>query len=84
MIAEIRDKYNSLFDENNYSEFIKNINLETNNRLDFRISETPLFLNESLCNKLIQAGDEILSQIKTNEFLTKSKNHVILSSYEHP
>lgn len=76
MIAEIRDKYNSLFEENNYSEFIKNINVETNNRLDFRISETPLFLNESLCNKLIQAGDEILSQIKTNEFLTKSKNAV--------
>ncbi|MBK7106885.1 MAG: hypothetical protein IPH62_16560 [Ignavibacteriae bacterium] len=76
MIAEIREKYISLFDDKTYEKIIQKINEETNNRLDFRISETPLFIDENLRDKLIFAGEDILNQIQKNEFLEKSKNAV--------
>ncbi|MBK8946298.1 MAG: hypothetical protein IPM32_13655 [Ignavibacteriae bacterium] len=76
MIKEIREKYISLFDDKTYEIFIQKINLETNNRLDFRISETPLFIDENLRDKLIFAGEDILKQIQKSEFLEKSKNAV--------
>ncbi|MFZ1291653.1 MAG: hypothetical protein WAR79_16265 [Melioribacteraceae bacterium] len=89
MIKEFREKYNSLFREINYSNFINDVNKSTGNRLDFRISETPLFIDENLRDKLIFAGDEILSQIQKSEFLEKSKKAVpekyfVPNEAEHP
>jgi len=69
MNPEIREKYNSLFSEKNYKKFIENIQSETDNRLDFTISETPLFLTKELTVELINAGNSILSEIGEKEFL---------------
>ncbi len=72
MNKEIRKEYNSLFKESDYQNFVKDINQSTGSRLDFRISETPLFLDNAFTNELIKAGEEILGQIQTKEFLDKS------------
>ena len=76
MIKEVRKKYNSLFKEETYLSFIKDLNLSSGNRLDFRVCETPLFLDSKLSNELILACDEIVSQIRMNDFIEKSKNSV--------
>jgi len=89
MNPEIREKYNSLFSEKNYKKFIENIQSETDNRLDFTISETPLFLTKELTVELIKAGNSILSEIGKKEFLKNSsksipKEFVVANEDEHP
>ena len=89
MIPEIREKYNSLYKEEDYKNFIQDINNSTGNRLDFRISETPLFIDENLRDQLIKASDEIIQQIKNKNVLEKSHkaippNLFVPNESEHP
>ncbi len=89
MDKEIRKKYNKLFIEKNYKEFLEDIQKETNNRLDFTISETPLFLTKELTDELVKASGAILSEIKKDSFLKNSNNAipenlVVANEDEHP
>ncbi len=89
MNTEIREKYNRLFKEKNYKEFLEDIQKETNNRLDFTISETPLFLTKELTGELVKASEKILSEIRKDSFLKNSNNAipenlVVANEDEHP
>lgn len=72
MEREIRKKFNFEFEQNNYNNFINDINQSTGNKLDFKVCETPLFLTSSLTEELILAGEKIIDIIQTKEFLEKS------------
>ncbi len=69
MIASIRKKYNQNFTEAKYQAMLSDIARLNNGELDFRIAETPIFINRSLKNKLIKAGDEICSYITSPAFI---------------
>ena len=89
MDQKIREKYNALFSEKNYRKFLENIQSETGNRLDFTISETPLFLTKNLTEELVEAGNSILSEIRKKEFLENSnksipKEFLVANEDEHP
>jgi hypothetical protein len=89
MNPEIREKYNSLFSEKQYEKFLENIQSETNNRLDFTVSETPLFLTNELTEELVKASNSILSEIRKEDFLKNSNksippNLVVANEDEHP
>ena len=89
MDQKIREKYNVLFSEKNYRKFLENIQSETGNRLDFTISETPLFLTKVLTEELVEAGNSILSEIRKKEFLENSnksipKEFLVANEDEHP
>ncbi|MCB9209645.1 MAG: hypothetical protein H6610_05010 [Ignavibacteriales bacterium] len=84
-----REKFNNEFQQSNYDDFIKDINNSTGNRLDFKVNETPLFLDKNFTNELILAGEEILKVIQTKEFLEKSKsaipqNLIVPNENDHP
>lgn len=76
MIEEVRDRYNANFRENIFEDFLADIQKETENNLDFNICETPLFINEKLSNKLIDASYLIVEELKSNEFKKHSRNAV--------
>lgn len=65
MIAELRNKFNSEFNTNNYNKFISELNSAFVYPADFRVSETPVFLPEDLKEKLFDACDDILNQVKS-------------------
>ncbi|MFH1194703.1 MAG: hypothetical protein V1720_03260 [bacterium] len=89
MIPEIRKRYNSEFSENKYQVFLKDIWSHTNKQMDFRICETPLFLDEKLSGEIQKAANELADYLLTDEFKKKSTGAVpdmytVPNEDEHP
>lgn len=76
MIKELREKYNREFTHEKYNNFLKNVWQVTNGEVDFRINETPLFLNKNITEKIITASESIITQLQTEDFTKKSLNAV--------
>lgn len=74
MISELREKFNSEFSTEKYIDFIKDLDSAFNQKIDFRIAETPIFLPKELLNEIINASDEILTALQSKEFREYSKN----------
>jgi len=64
MIEKIRQKFNDNFTNEKYSNFIESCNQDANFKIPFRISETPIFGDKKLYDKVIKAGEEILAQVE--------------------
>lgn len=76
MIPELRKNFNSEFTQEKYEAFLKDINTSLKYPVDFRISETPLFLSDDLKKKLLNACDELCKQVTDPDFKLKMKNAV--------
>jgi len=76
MIPEIRKNFNASFQQDRYEALLKELNTSFEYPLDFRVSETPLFLSAGLTEKLVQASNNILGQLTTREFAEHSSNAV--------
>jgi hypothetical protein len=76
MIPELRKKFNSEFTQQKYEAFLNDINTSLKYPADFRISETPLFLNHDLKKKILHACDELCKQVTSAEFKLKMKDAV--------
>ena len=73
MIPELRKKFNSQFSHSVYEKYIAELNSILIYPVDFRVSETPLFLSHELSLELQAACDDILRQLRTDEFKEYSK-----------
>lgn len=76
MIPELRKKFNSEFTQEKYDAFLSDLNTSLKYPVDFRVSETPLFLSEDLKAKIIHACDEICKQVTSSDFKLSMKNAV--------
>ena len=76
MIPELRKKFNSEFKQEKYDAFVNDLSTSFKYPVDFRISETPLFLADDLKNKLLKACDELCRQITDPEFKIQMKDAV--------
>ena len=76
MIEEVRQKYNNEFDPDNFESFLKDIDKSSGYRLDFKVCETPLFIDENLTKELISAGEEIIKEIRKPEFIENSRKAI--------
>lgn len=76
MIPELRRKYNQNFTAEIYDAFIKDLETFTYYPIDFRVSETPLFLSEELSSQLIDASNDLITQLNTDAFKKKSVNAI--------
>lgn len=68
MIPELRKKYNSNFNSDTYDRFIKDLQTFTHYPIDFRVSETPLFLDSDLTNKFLDASNDLINQLNDESF----------------
>lgn len=71
MIKSIRNSYNSEFTVEKYEKFVKSLNDEFGINIEFRVSETPFFIDKDLKAKVNLAISNITSQIKSETFLSK-------------
>ena len=78
MIEEIRKKYNSAFTTGKYESFLKELDGYTYYPADFRVCETPLFLSDSMRDKLTGACNDIVNQLQTEEFKIQSSSAIPL------
>lgn len=76
MIPELRKKFNAEFTEEKYDQFLKSLDDEFNTKIEFRISETPVFLTNEFRDELIKAADDILQFLQSGKFKEISKNAI--------
>ncbi|MFA7420711.1 MAG: hypothetical protein WCZ90_13580 [Melioribacteraceae bacterium] len=89
MVPFIRDQFNDKYSVARYKQYLNDIWKLTNGENDFRVCETPLFLDEELSSKLQFAAEEIVSFLLTDEFKKNSlgaipEKLVVPSEDSHP
>ena len=76
MISSIRLAYNAAFTEEKYQQFLADMKQEFNTEIDFRISESPVFVDAQLKSKLIHAGEEIIDVLVRPDFKSLSEKAI--------
>ena len=76
MVPELRKKFNAEFTDKAYRAFVQELDTTYRYPLDFRVSETPLFLSEEITRELISAGDLILATLQSKEFTSHASTAV--------
>lgn len=76
MVPSIRDRFNSNFTDENYRKILNEIWQVTNGEIDFRICETPLFIDKELNSKLLEASRKIITYLQTDEFKKGSEDSI--------
>lgn len=88
MIPKYRDRFNSEFSQEKYLEVLKKIQEKSGKEVLFRVSESPIFLTPDFKNKLHEACESILKQIKSipDEELKKAipKNCLVPNDTKQP
>jgi len=73
MIPELRKQFNAEFTPARYAAYINDINHSMRYPMDFRLCETPLFIDPELHAALMRATDEICTQLRAPDALARAK-----------
>ena len=89
MIKEFREQFNKDFSIEVYKKFLNSVWSITNDQEDFRLCETPFFIDDSLNTELKNACTEIIDQLKNEKFKEYSKGGIpdqfnVNGEDEHP
>jgi hypothetical protein len=76
MIPSIRSAYNASFTEEKYRRFLEDMTNEFNYEIEFRVSETPVFVDKQLKERLISAGEEIIDVLTRPDFKQLSEKAI--------
>jgi hypothetical protein len=76
MIPEIRRAYNAAFTEERYLGLVRGLEAAAGFPIEFRISETPLFLSAEMTRELEAAAWEIFGQVTSAEYLRQADRAV--------
>lgn len=74
MIPQLRKQFNSEFSSEKYQNLLTILEKSSGIMPKFRVSESPIFLNQEFKSKLIDASESIITQIKnmSNDELSKA------------
>jgi len=72
MIATYRNKFNLEFAESKYQDYLKYLDDAYPNALEFRVAETPVFINEIFKKQILEVSDYISNQILKGDFKTNT------------
>ena len=89
MIQHIRTDFNNHFKIEAYQNMLNEIEHEFPNELDFRLAETPVFIDKKLGNQMKEACEFIIDFIKDPKFnlLTEKavpSNEMVMNENKHP
>jgi hypothetical protein len=73
MIPALRQRYNAAFTDQRYAAFTAELNRAMYWPVDFRVAESPLFLDEAVTRELVKAADDIVRQLATPAFRAHAK-----------
>jgi hypothetical protein len=72
MIPAIRQRFNQEFTQEKYTAYLEDLHNTYPGQLEFRVAETPLFIPKDFTQKMLDACDEILKQVSTDEYRRQS------------
>jgi hypothetical protein len=76
MIPELRRAYNGAFTEERYLGMLRDLETRVGFPIDFRISETPLFLPDRLTRELERAAWDILETVTSEDYIRQTDRAV--------
>ncbi|HYC72996.1 MAG TPA: hypothetical protein VEB66_17425 [Opitutaceae bacterium] len=68
MIPAVRRRYNAAFTEARYQAMLAELNRAVYWPVDFRVAESPLFLDEATTRALVEATDDVVGQLAQPAF----------------
>lgn len=68
MIPALRQRYNAAFTEKRYAAFTAELNRAMYWPVDFRVAESPLFLDEPTTRELVRAANDLVRQLAAPAF----------------
>ena len=78
MIKSIREAYNKSFTAQQYASFLAEIEHFFPGALDFRIAETPVFIDKQMRDKMIDTCEYIISKIQEEGFLNQTERSILI------
>jgi len=76
MIPAIRKAYNEAFTKESYEAFLQELNAVHPGELDFRVTETPIFVPKDFTEKILDACESIIDIIVDPKFKELTKNAI--------
>jgi hypothetical protein len=76
MVPLIREQYNNSFSEKIYSNFLNELRSTHPNQLDFRVAETPVFVDKDFTNKILNACESIIDVLETEDYKLNSERAI--------
>ena len=76
MIEQVRKHFNDTFNIASYHEMLNEMEQEFPNALDFRVAESPVFINKKIANQMIETCEFIIEFIKDPKFNSITENAI--------
>jgi hypothetical protein len=83
MVPELRNSFNRSFTKEKYASFLEDLNSKHPGAIEFRVAETPVFIDKTFTQKLIDACESIVDVI-TDPGFTKLTERAIPASDRVP
>ncbi len=76
MVTVLREKFNSSFTQKRYDDFLADLNYMHPGTIDFRMAETPIFVDKIFKDKMLAACESIVDVIVKPDFKSLTANAV--------
>ncbi len=76
MVPQIRKEYNEKFTQEKYDAFVTDMHSKYGDALQFRVAETPVFVDKAFTNKMISACESIVDVITGYNFKTLTSHAI--------
>ncbi len=76
MVPAIRSAYNQQFSETQYQAYLKALHAQHKDAIQFRVAETPVFIDKSFKDKIINACESIVDVITQYNFKTLTSHAI--------
>ncbi len=72
MVPAIRKAFNQQFNQETYQKYLEELNSKHPGALEFRVAETPVFIDKSFKHKVLDACESIVDTITQTNFISQS------------
>lgn len=84
MIPELRKRFNQRWNAELYFDFLRRLDAASGAHVEFRCSETPIFLPKELLQKMVRYGQELYAQLAGNSAYLQASQAVIPAEFRVP
>lgn len=76
MVPQLRKAFNSAFTTDQYTHFLADLHSRYPGAIEFRVAETPIFIDKAFTQKLTDACESIVDVITAPDFLQKTERAI--------
>ena len=84
MIRELRERFNRDYTPQKYAALLERLEREAGTGIHFQHSETPVFIDRSLMDRMVQDGEDLIRQLVDNPEYRKRSDAALPAQYRVP